>query len=62
MIELIKHFLGLCGEHWHPSFITFTASSPVVLYLSTYLYNIKQEIWSKKNPNGIVSKKRMDSV
>lgn len=57
MVETVKHILGLCGEHWHPSFITFIAGSPVLVYFSTYLYKIKTEIWLRKNPNGKVSNK-----
>lgn len=22
MIEVIKHTLGICGEHWHPNLLT----------------------------------------
>ena len=22
MIELVKHALGICGEHWHPNIFT----------------------------------------
>jgi hypothetical protein len=23
MLEILKHSLGLCGEHWHPNIFTF---------------------------------------
>ena len=26
MIEIIKHALGFCGEHWHPNIWTAAAS------------------------------------
>jgi len=26
MIEIIKHSLGFCGEHWHPNIFTLLAS------------------------------------
>lgn len=25
MVEVIKHTLGFCGEHWHPNLWTFLA-------------------------------------
>ena len=31
MIEVIKHVLGICGEHWHPNILTAFAGSPGVL-------------------------------
>jgi len=31
MIEIIKHTLGMCGEHWHPNVFTIMlSSSPIV--------------------------------
>tara|TARA_B100000902_G_C27318293_1_gene922664 strand:+ start:388 stop:552 length:165 start_codon:yes stop_codon:yes gene_type:complete len=30
MVEVIKHFFGFCGEHWHPNIWTFAASAPIV--------------------------------
>ena len=36
MIEFFKHTFGLCGEHWHPNFITALASSP--LFLAPFYY------------------------
>ena len=37
MIEIIKHALGFCGEHWHPNVITLLAGSPVVLATVNYI-------------------------
>jgi hypothetical protein len=31
MLELVKHILGFCGDHWHPNIWTAFASSPAVL-------------------------------
>ena len=31
MIEALRHFLGLCGEHWHPNLWTAFAGSPAVI-------------------------------
>lgn len=36
MIEFFKHAFGLCGEHWHPNFITALAGSPVLI--ATYSF------------------------
>ena len=30
MIELLKHVLGICGDHWHPNIWTAAASSPII--------------------------------
>lgn len=30
MIEVIKHVLGICGEHWHPNVWTAAASAPII--------------------------------
>ncbi len=38
MIEIFKHVLGVCGDHWHPNAFTAIASSPFVL---TSIYYIK---------------------
>ena len=31
MIEFFKHAFGLCGEHWHPNFITALTGSPMIV-------------------------------
>ena len=36
MVEVIKHTLGFCGEHWHPNLWTAFASSPLIV--STFYY------------------------
>mgnify|MGYP001350694661 FL=1 len=30
MVEVFKHALGLCGEHWHPNIWTAFASAPII--------------------------------
>jgi len=30
MVEVIKHALGFCGEHWHPNIWTALAGSPII--------------------------------
>ena len=30
MVEVVKHVLGICGEHWHPNIWTAAASSPLI--------------------------------
>jgi hypothetical protein len=37
MIEFFKHTFGLCGEHWHPNFITALAGSPMILLTYNWL-------------------------
>jgi hypothetical protein len=37
MIEVIKHTLGICGEHWHPNVITLLAGSPLILSTVSYI-------------------------
>ena len=43
MIEFIKHALGLCGEHSHPSLLTLIASGGVLgttfIYVSGIIKN-----------------------
>jgi hypothetical protein len=37
MLEILKHSLGLCGEHWHPNIFTILmggfGSLPVFSYI-----------------------------
>lgn len=37
MIEIIKHTLGICGEHFHPNIWTAMASSPIILTTVHYI-------------------------
>jgi len=41
MIEFIRHAIGFCGEHWHPSLFTIlmggTAIIPAFVYARTKL-------------------------
>mgnify|MGYP001591805812 CR=1 FL=1 len=37
MVELIKHTLGICGEHWHPNAFTMIASFPMVAFTVNYI-------------------------
>ena len=37
MIEVIKHVLGFCGEHWHPNIWTAAASSPLLFGTIHYI-------------------------
>jgi len=38
MVEVIRHTLGICWEHWHPNLWTAFASSPII---ATSVYYIK---------------------
>lgn len=37
MIEVVKHALGFCGEHWHPNIWTAAASSPLIASTVYYI-------------------------
>ena len=37
MVEVIKHALGFCGEHWHPNIWTALAGSPVIASTENYV-------------------------
>jgi len=37
MIEILKHAVGICGDHWHPNALTLLAGSPMVLAAVTYI-------------------------
>jgi hypothetical protein len=41
MVEIIKHSLGVCGEHWHPNLFTLLMSG---LGLSPAFYYIKYKV------------------
>ena len=46
MLEILKHSLGLCGEHWHPNIFTFLiggfGSLPVFSYIKHKIKRNKQ--------------------
>ena len=46
MMEILRHMLGICGEHWHPSILSIFVSG---MGLSTYIYYIHAKIKSKKD-------------
>tara|TARA_B110000879_G_scaffold95544_1_gene130485 strand:+ start:131 stop:280 length:150 start_codon:yes stop_codon:yes gene_type:complete len=39
MIEVLKHSLGLCGEHWHPNIFTFLLSGLGLSPALSYIYH-----------------------
>ena len=49
MIEVLKHILGICGEHWHPNIWTAAAASPLIA-TTTY--------WIKCKCGGIFNHKK----
>jgi hypothetical protein len=57
MGETLKHALGLCGDHWHPSLLNISAFVALVggsiTYMSSALkFYIKSKIeslWKTKN-------------
>lgn len=46
MIEVIKHTLGICGEHWHPNIFTALASTPIIVTAVNY---VKCKVCGMKN-------------
>ena len=48
MIEVIKHTLGICGEHWHPNIWTAFASTPVIAP-AVYFIKCKCGGWFNKH-------------
>lgn len=38
MIEVLKHSLGICGEHWHPNIFTFILSGFGIAPACNYIY------------------------
>ncbi len=38
MIEILKHALGLCGEHWHPNIFTLLLSGLGLSPAFNYIY------------------------
>jgi hypothetical protein len=38
MVEIIKHSLGLCGEHYHPNIFTILTGSLGIIPGINYLY------------------------
>jgi hypothetical protein len=48
MIEFLKHFTGLCGEHWHPNIINVSLYSGSIFF---FIYLIKNKIYKIINKN-----------
>jgi len=46
MIEFLKHFFGICGEHWHPNIFHVLFGS--VSFASLWLW-VKSKIFMKKS-------------
>jgi len=38
MIELVKHALGFCGEHWHPNIFTILLGGFGLTPAFNYIY------------------------
>jgi len=38
MVEIIKHSLGFCGEHWHPNLFTVLLSGLGITPALNYIY------------------------
>lgn len=37
MIEILKHAVGVCGDHWHPNIWHAMASTPIFLSAIYYV-------------------------
>jgi hypothetical protein len=48
MIEVIKHSLGFCGEHWHPNIFTILASGVGILPAISYIKYKAKKLWDLK--------------
>jgi hypothetical protein len=49
MIEVIKHGLGFCGEHWHPNLFTMIAGGLGISPSLNYIYFKYIKRYEKKN-------------
>jgi hypothetical protein len=50
MIEFLKHFFGVCGEHWHPNIWNLLASGFGITTIFSYLrYRYKTKFTTPKN-------------
>ena len=58
MIEFLRHALGLCGEHWHPNFITALAGSPFLLAAFHYMKCKCGEVFGRHKKDCKVNNKR----
>jgi hypothetical protein len=45
-MEFIKHALGICGEHWHPSVLTLFVAGGVLKTALTYLSGIAKNFFN----------------
>jgi len=52
MVELLRHTLGLCGEHWHPNLLNMSLISfgflESISYIKYKLKSKKQKLWKHK--------------
>ena len=48
MIEVIKHSLGFCGEHWHPNIFTILLSVVGILQAYSYIKYKFKRLWDSK--------------
>ena len=42
-MEILKHILGICGEHWHPNIFTITLL--IIILKFSYEKYISKNIW-----------------
>ena len=52
MVELLKHALGICGDHWHPNIFTLLLSGVGLLPVYSYIkYKLKSYRNESKSRN-----------
>lgn len=49
MIEIVRHTLGFCGDHWHPNLFTVIAGGLGFLPGFNYIYFKYIKRYEKKN-------------
>jgi len=50
MIEILRHVLGFCGEHWHPNIWTAIASTPIIAPI-VYYFKVTWRKWFTYSKN-----------
>jgi hypothetical protein len=49
MVEVIRHTLGLCGEHWHPNLLNISAIFVAIGGSISYIKYKITSIWRKED-------------
>lgn len=49
MAEALRHALGICGDHWHPSLLNISAFFVVIGGSISYIKYKINSIWKKQD-------------